>query len=59
MRASWSRVGLGGLFRTKSSASGLADKAVALDALPVFDQAVYRRARAIPFGRVVIYGEIA
>lgn len=32
---------------------------VALDTLPEFDQAVYRRARAIPFGRVVTYGEVA
>lgn len=32
---------------------------VALEALPEFDQAVYRRARAIPFGRIVTYGRIA
>lgn len=32
---------------------------LALGALPAFDQGVYRRARAIPFGRVVTYGEVA
>ncbi|MGD9740981.1 MAG: methylated-DNA--[protein]-cysteine S-methyltransferase [Geminicoccaceae bacterium] len=32
---------------------------LALEALPDLDQAVYGRARAIPFGRVVTYGEIA
>jgi methylated-DNA-[protein]-cysteine S-methyltransferase len=37
----------------------LSDVPVALEALPEFDRAVYARARAIPFGRVATYGEIA
>lgn len=32
---------------------------IALEAVPGFDRAVYARARAIPFGRVLTYGEIA
>lgn len=37
----------------------LTDVPVALEGAPAFDRAVYARARAIPFGRVVTYGEIA
>ncbi|MFO1048586.1 MAG: MGMT family protein [Geminicoccaceae bacterium] len=39
--------------------TGLDGVAVALDTAVDFDRAVYLRTRAIPFGRVATYGEIA
>lgn len=43
----------------RGEATSLDGVAVALDAAVEFDRAVYIRTRAIPFGRVATYGEIA